>query len=540
MLTIHGGINFTSLLYFADGIPNRRDPFTFFANGNLNVSLLDWSIPVSYSYSNRKGNFSQPFNRFTLSPTYKWVKTFMGYQSLSYSSYTLAGHLFYGGGFELTPKNWKIGAMYGRLFQANPYDEILRSDQNMSYKRMGLGFNIGYKTQKRGLNIIFFRAEDDPSSIPFIPLNTTKTPMENVVASIGGMTALGEKLFIEGEYALSGLNRNLLAAEENNSSNTFDFVLQNRTSTNYFSAYKSSLRFQEEKYNIQLQYEHVDPDYQTLGGYFFNNDLENYTIASAFKWLKGKANTAINTGYQKNNLGGDKMATTQRWIGSVNLSFAPSNQLNFSGSFSNFSTYTKNRIQLDPFFQNPTDTLNFYQVSRNASLTSMVNFGGKTIKHILMLNLTHMITGQEIGAFTGELIPDATITSPTKIYNGNLAYTLSESSKKLNITIALNGNLMNSDMMEAFFWGPNLNIAKPFFKNKLRFSAGSTFNTSVTNGITSGYILNHRMVLGVNPSSKTKSKISINASLALLQKLNSPTTPNFMEFNGNVSVNYSF
>src|SRR5690606_1953235 len=117
-----GGINFTSLIYFADGIPDRRDPFSFFANGNLNASILDWSIPVSYSYSNRKGNFSQPFNRFTLSPTYKWIKTFMGYQSLNYSPYTLAGHLFYGGGFELTPKNWKIGAMYGRLFQAHPYD----------------------------------------------------------------------------------------------------------------------------------------------------------------------------------------------------------------------------------------------------------------------------------------------------------------------------------------------------------------------------------------------------------------------------------
>src|SRR5690606_27232400 len=106
-------------------------------------------------------------------------------------------------------------------------------------------------------------------------------------------------------------------------------------------------------------------------------------------------------------------------------------KLNLTGSFSNFSTYTKNRIQPDPFFQNPTDTLNFYQVSRNANFTSMYNFGRETVKHILMLNVTHMVTGQEIGAFQGDLLPNTTITSPTKIYNGNLAYTLSESSKKL-------------------------------------------------------------------------------------------------------------
>lgn len=538
ILTIHGGINFTSLIYFADGIPDRRDPFSLFANGNLNASILDWSIPVSYSYSNRKGNFSQPFNRFTLSPTYKWIKTFMGYQSLNYSPYTLAGHLFYGGGFELTPKNWKIGAMYGRLFQAHPYDEILQSDQNMTYKRMGLGLNLGYKTSKHGLQFIFFRAQDDPNSIPFIPLNTEKTPMENMVVSLSGLTNIKKNWFIEGEYALSGLNRNLLAATENNTNNYFSFALPSRVNTTFYQAYKSSLRFQKEKYNLQLQYEHVDPDYKTLGGYFFNNDLKNYTLASSFQLWKGKVNSSINTGYQKNNLDENKMATTQRWIGSINISVAPSTKLNLTGSFSNFSTFTKNRIQPDPYFQNPTDTLNFYQVNRNATISSMLNLGTKSIKHILMLNVTHMVTGQEIGAFQGDLIADATIISPTKIYNGNFAYTISESNKKLSLTIALNGNYMFNEMIQTLFWGPNLNISKPILKNKVRLMAGSTFNQSFNNGESAGYVLNHRIVLGIN--GKGKSKISMNATLALLQKLNSTTSPNFMEFNGNIAVNYNF
>ena len=58
-LTIHGGINFNTVNYFVSGMESRRDTFTWFANGNLNISLLDVAIPLSYSYSNLGGKFTQ-------------------------------------------------------------------------------------------------------------------------------------------------------------------------------------------------------------------------------------------------------------------------------------------------------------------------------------------------------------------------------------------------------------------------------------------------------------------------------------------------
>jgi len=52
------------------------------------------------------------------------------------------------------------------------------------------------------------------------------------------------------------------------------------------------------------------------------------------------ANVAASVGTQKNNL--DKKETNQmnRYIGSVNVSYAPTNKLNLNASYSNFTTFT--------------------------------------------------------------------------------------------------------------------------------------------------------------------------------------------------------
>jgi hypothetical protein len=542
MVTMSGGINFTSLVYWSDGIAARRDPFTQYASGNLMVNFLDVSMPITYSYSNQKGTFTQPFNQFSISPTYKWVKTFMGYHAMNYSSNTLAGHVFAGGGFELTPKSWKIGAMYGRLMRATAFDEIIQSDANLAYKRMGMGLTIGYEKKGYAINAIFFRAADDANSIPFIPINTLKTPMENVVASLSGKIKISDKLSAEGEYALSGLTRNTLSEEAENSQDYFSFLMKSRTSTAYYDAYKTSLNYNVKKFSLRFQYEHVDPEYKTLGGYFFNNDLENYTIAPSLQLMQGKLNLNLNGGFQKNNLDEQSAGTTKRIIGSFNVSYAPNQKWNFNGQFSNFSTFTKNRIQPDPFFQNPMDTLNFYQVSRNASATMMHLFGNDKTKQAITFTLMHMITSQATGSLEGNLVPNEDIPVMTKIYNGNLGYTLNHVKSKTGIMFAINTNYTTMANLENWMAGPNINFTKSILSNSLRMMAGSTFNYALTNSLVTGKILNHRFTLSYQPKLKnTKAgRPGINFTATLLQKLATDSQAGFMEMNGNLSLSWSF
>lgn len=542
MATLSGGINFTSLLYWSDGIAARRDPFTMYASGNLTLNFLDVAMPISYSYSNQKGTFTQPFNQFSISPTYKWIKTFMGFHAVNYSSYTLAGHVFAGGGFELTPKSWKIGAMYGRMMKASPYDEIMQSDANLAYKRMGMGMTVGYEKKGYGINFILFRAADDAGSIPFIPLNTEKTPMENVVASVSGKLKISEKISAEGEYALSGLTRNILSEENAYRQDYYAMWMKSRTSTDYYDAYKTSLNYSIKKFNLKFQYEHVDPGYRTLGGYFFNNDLENYTIAPSIQLLQGKLNLNLNGGFQRNNLDELSAGTTKRLIGSVNLAYAPNQKWNFNGQYSNFSTFTKNRIQPDPFFQNPLDTMNFYQVSSNASFTMMHLFGNEKTKQAVTFTMMHMNTSQAIGNLQGNLVPDSEIPVLTKIYNGNLGYTLNGVKTKTGVTFSLNTNYSIMAETESWMAGPNINFTKSILKNTMRMMAGSTFNYSLSNSIVTGKILNHRFTLSYQPKLKNSKagRPGINFTTTLLQKLATDTQVRFMELNGNLSLSYSF
>src|SRR5690606_7240282 len=99
---LSGGINANNVFYHANGIEERRDPNNYFLSGNLNISIYDWSVPLSFAYSDQHSSFQQPFNQYGLSPTYKWITLHGGYRSMSFSDYTVNGHLFLGGGFDIT------------------------------------------------------------------------------------------------------------------------------------------------------------------------------------------------------------------------------------------------------------------------------------------------------------------------------------------------------------------------------------------------------------------------------------------------------
>src|ERR1051326_5195128 len=304
MLKVSGGFNFNSTFYHADGIIPRRDPFAWFFSGNINFSILDWSIPFTYTYSNLHGTFTQPFNQYCVAPQYKWIKTYIGYTSMNFSQYTLAGHVFLGGGAELTPGNWKINLMCGRLKKAVDYDVLNNSDANMSFKRIGYGAKGGYEKNGHGLFLSFFRASDDPSSVPYIPAASLIRPMDNTAISISGKTKLNKHFFAEGEYAVSGLTRNTLAEKEaiGERTNYLPGVFVMRTTSQFFHALKTSVGYQSQKFRLNLNNERIDPDYQTLGAYYFTNDMENITLAPALTLFKNKLNISANTGLQRNNL----------------------------------------------------------------------------------------------------------------------------------------------------------------------------------------------------------------------------------------------
>ena len=133
-------------------------------------------------------------------------------------------------------------------------------------------------------------------------------------------------------------------------------IFSPNATSQFFTAYKASLGYRLKLFGINLNYERVAPEYKTLDAYYFNNDLENYTLAPSLTILKGKLNLSFNTGLQRNNLNNDKLNTTSRWVGSTNINYAPNTHWNLSGAFRNFSTYTKQKPQNEHFYKNTLDT----------------------------------------------------------------------------------------------------------------------------------------------------------------------------------------
>ncbi|HXA02306.1 MAG TPA: hypothetical protein VNW99_09985 [Cytophagaceae bacterium] len=66
-IKITGGINATQTIYNAWGIQNRRDPYYWLLNANLNFNILGVSIPISATFSQQSKSFTQPFNQLHFS-----------------------------------------------------------------------------------------------------------------------------------------------------------------------------------------------------------------------------------------------------------------------------------------------------------------------------------------------------------------------------------------------------------------------------------------------------------------------------------------
>lgn len=552
MVKISGGLAFNTITYYSSGLDlPRREPFTWYASGTMNVSILDVSLPFTYTYSNQGGKFTQPFNRTAINPSYKWIKSTIGLTTMSFSPYTLNGHLFLGAGLDLTPGKWKISVMAGRLNKEVPYDVVADNVDQIIYRRFGYGFKYSYENKGYAGSLIVFKARDNTSSIPIVPLNTPIKPQDNLVVSLGGKLNLIKQLFLEGEYAFSALTQNvadLNASEEASKMSFLNPLIQGNSTTGFFQAYKTSLKYQLKWMQIGFNYEHIDPGYKTLGGYYFNNDLNNYTLSPAFTLFNKKLNISGNTGFQRNNLGGDKAATTSRWVGSVSISAVPVQKMVVSGNYSNFSTFTKNRPATDPFYYSGGDTLNFYQLTQSASC--MVSYGyGKTQNTNtvqLMYNFqqsTNMSGSIAAAGAFGLGVESAETGIPMNIHCANAAYSKQFKAVEASLTFAANVNRTISVYAHNLFIGPTVNFQKSLFSKKSTLSVGTTYNRQYQEEVLISNVFNHRVAFTFSPKfDKDKSgKMNFALSANWMQKLSLDSfAPDIHEVNVFVNLGYKF
>ncbi|MCB6088391.1 hypothetical protein [Flavobacterium psychrophilum] len=482
---ITGGINANSVFYSSNS-SNSRAPFTYMLSGNLNVSAFSFSMPLSYTITNQGNNlgYSVPFNfnRLSLMPKYKWIKGYIGDVSMSFSPYTLSGHPFRGGGLELSPKGrFKFALMGGQLLKAIEVSES--ANKVPTFQRMGYGVKVGYLQEKYKLEWIGFYAKDNINSIESNFDEAGIAPKENIVNSLNFSSTLITNVDFNVEYALSMLSEDT-RANLRQSNNKLNELFSTRENTSIMKAVKASVNYTIQKTKLGLIYERVDPNYKTLGAMFFSNDLENIGFTISRPFFKEKVSVNSNIGFQRDDLAAQKKQNTKRLVGAINATYQANTKLNFIGSYSNFTTFTNRNLSQFEAINNPNitaaDTLNFRQLSQNATLNMNYTFGRKKNHNF---NFNYTIAGQ--ANEQGGIIRKGQAST---VQNYSATHTINFLPIKMALNTSLNYTLNTVSTMNIAAKGAAISLSKKLLKDKLNNNLGVLFNTTANDGKTNSVL----------------------------------------------------
>jgi hypothetical protein len=433
----------------------------------MNADFKGIVLPFSFVYSNQNKDFRQPFNQFGISPQYKWIKAHLGYRNISFSKYVLGGHTILGGGLELTPGKLRFGIVYGRL-QRHTNQAIKVNNPLMdtlaAFKRKVLSFKIGVGTKETFVDFIFLKGKDDSTSIDPSAVETGMFPASNLVTGINTRIRISKNIHFEteGSYSIFTNNQNSIG----NSQNKNSFIEVN-ASTQMFLALRSSLKYRSKKgLMFGLDYRRIDPNYKSMGVYFINSDLENFTFATGFRLLQKKMRFKGSFGVERNNLKTARNATTKKLIGSANISYDPVRLFGINLTYSNYSlNQSAGRVQI-------ADSVKLYQT--NSTIMIMPHFqfqgkGGKT-NHFINLLYTHMGLNDK-NPVTENLMN-------FKVKNIMLSYNLGFVKSGLGIIASINLNTVEMSAGNSSNNGFTLGLTKTVMKQKLSLSITATTTQS--------------------------------------------------------------
>lgn len=489
---INGGLNVNQV--YRTNAASGIDPYALVVTGNLSASLYGMSIPLSFAWSNNQWTYTQPFNQFSISPSYKWATLHLGYSSMSFSPYSLSGHTFAGAGVDLTPSDkFKFSAMHGRLRKGLPGDSAMGFDPQ--YRRMGSGFKTTYTFKSGEVGVHLFYGEDDTNKPADRIDSLGITPKENLVLGSTFMVRPFQRLTIRGEMSVTSLShdRRISSATDWDGAATF----------RYHTA-KSDVAWSTAYGSLGAGIEYVEPGYETLGAYYTVNDFVNYTFNLATVLLRGKVSLAGSIGIRETNL--DKQSDTDQKdvIQNINVGFNPGERFNMNLSYSNFYNYTHVRTLIEETNTHTDyellDTLQFTQINENINLSA--NWQMKkteTDKHSLNGNLNFQQATQNQS--------DVAENADSRFINASGGYMWARPQQNLSLGINMNysRNKATSGVGEAY--GPVLFVRKSHFDKTWRNSLSLSWNGTYMDQVSTGNVMTAR--LGSNYTLKKKHLLNL-------------------------------
>ncbi len=492
--TLSGSVSTQLQFYNVQGREANRQPFMWYIQGSPVVTLYGITLPFSFVLSEQQRDFRQPFNRFGVSPYYKWAKIHLGYRNLNWSSYALAGHTINGVGFELTPGKFRIGLMTGQLLKAIEDKQVINGEaikyQTPAFRRIGTSVKVGYGDNKNFVDLVMLKAKDDPNSIATTPAGSSILPGENLVISAVTHQTIAKKFFLDAELAKSIFTPDIRLGEQDSLNNpfvnAFSFLIKEHEGTRVTTAFRGAAGYTSTFFDLKLKYERVDPGFKSMGAYYFLTDLRKITIEPTFKLWKRKLVVGGSYGNQIDNLNNEKSARTERSIGSLLINFMPVQQYNLNINYSNYGIGQKSGIvQIDTLTE-------LSQTTKQIGITQNVNFRGENIIHNILATYNY------------QKLQDANQnTSGYSEYNSKILmanYMISFTPWSLSGGIGYTRTDFQLASKETLMSGPMVNLSKSLLKNKLNISISFTAYKNKVDNVLSSNISNLSLQAGFRPN----------------------------------------
>jgi len=471
-IKVNGSLALFADQYMVQGIEPRSVPFNWRLTGNPTLHAFGMSFPFYFNIGTQNRSFAQPFNQFGVSPRYKWATAHAGWRSLSYSQYTLSGLMFLGGGLDLMPGKFRFSVMYGRFTRAVRADVAQQFiNPNPTYLRKGFSAKVGFGSNTNFIDFIFFKAKDDSTS--YIDAPDRLKPAENAIFGITSRVLIAKHLQITFDGAASGYTRDAnLEKLEDDVYQRLSPVLYTNPSTQLLTAMNASAGYVSKYFNLRGRYRRVDQDYKSMGAYLFETDAEAVTVEPSLTLFKNKLRLGGSIGRQNDNLMGNKFITTNRTIGSMNLSWTPTKVYGLDVQYGNYGI--AQRAGIAPI----NDTVRLALANENFNVINRLSFINKNRAMTIVL----MNVYQEMRNLNP--ISPAFIQSTVILANLNVNYTFLK--QRSNLIGGINYSRNIFALGEVTLIGPMIGAGKVFLKDRLSatFTSGFMQNRfSVTNDV---------------------------------------------------------
>ncbi len=534
-LKIAGGIS-TSSTYSKSTVGGMRDPFVYNVNGNLSVTWLSITIPISLNLTNAGFSYSYQYprlpSRLSLHPKYKKFQAHIGDFSMNFSPYTMSGFQIVGSGLDVqNVGKWNFSSFYGR-FQ-KPVSYIPGNGNTLaSYGRFGYGFKASNNSKKIQTTFSLIKVSDRVNSLAQKPDSLNIFPKSNIALSLQNKLDVIKNLKFDYELGVSFLTNDVRSGyvEPQFFQKLLTGLMPTNSSTNFYKAFKTNLTYTLGSSNLGVGYERIDPSYQTLGAYYFTNDFENITLSFAQQLFHNKLNLSFTAGIQKDDLRGEKAGSNRRLVTAINGSLNASKKVTSSFSYSNFQSFTNIKPQfqlinqLTPF--DNLDTLNYRQLTQSGNVNlNYIMEASKERAKVFNINLSLQDSYDEQAGIVSK-------GNSSQFYNLATNYTYSKIPKSTNVSVGVNATYNTIGKGKTITAGPSLMYSKLLFNKKLRTSCMGAYNINVQKSTSKQTVMTSR----------------INANYTLLKKhqFGWNATYMFRNLNGksgndiSTSINYSY